>query len=59
MDGYRLGIGFGTPNTVAVLAWPDGRAKPLLFDGSPVLPSAVFAQSSEELLTGGDASLSR
>ena len=40
---FRLGVDFGTSSTVAVLSWPDGRAKPLLFDGSPLLPSAVFA----------------
>jgi hypothetical protein len=26
--GYRLGIDFGTSNTVAVLSWPDRRVKP-------------------------------
>jgi len=37
-SGFRLGIDFGTSNTVAVLRWPDGRVKSLLFDGSPLLP---------------------
>ncbi|HEY3504520.1 MAG TPA: Hsp70 family protein [Actinocatenispora sp.] len=53
--GYRLGVDFGTSNTVAVLRWPDGRARPLLFDGSPLLPSGVFAARDGELLTGRDA----
>ncbi|WP_173068423.1 Hsp70 family protein [Phytohabitans houttuyneae] len=42
-DGYRVGVDLGTSNTAAVLAFPDGRVRPLLFDGSPLLPSAVFA----------------
>jgi actin-like ATPase involved in cell morphogenesis len=40
---YRVGIDLGTSNTAAVLSFPDGRVRPLLFDGSPLLPSAVFA----------------
>ncbi len=53
--GFRLGIDFGTSNTVAVLRWPDGRSKPLLFDGSPLLPSAVYIDPSGSILTGRDA----
>ncbi len=53
--GLRLGIDFGTSNTVAVLRWPDGQARPLLFDGSPLLPSAVYAQPSGGLIVGRDA----
>ncbi|WP_432834150.1 Hsp70 family protein [Dactylosporangium sp. CA-092794] len=52
---YRLGIDFGTSNTVAALAGPDGRVRPLLFDGSPLLPSAVFAGPDTGLLVGADA----
>ncbi|MDG6106004.1 Hsp70 family protein [Dactylosporangium aurantiacum] len=37
-----LGVDFGTSHTVAVARWPDGRARPLLFDGTPLLPSATF-----------------
>jgi hypothetical protein len=33
--GIRLGVDFGTSNTVAVVRWSDGRSRPLLFDGSP------------------------
>ena len=51
----RLGIDFGTSNTVGVLRGPDGRTETLLFDGTPVLPSAVFAGVDGTLLTGRDA----
>ncbi|HEU4426473.1 MAG TPA: Hsp70 family protein, partial [Pilimelia sp.] len=53
--GFRLGIDFGTSHTVAVLRWPDGRLKPLLCDGSPLLPSAVYAEPSGVLAVGRDA----
>ncbi|WP_426504275.1 Hsp70 family protein [Dactylosporangium sp. McL0621] len=51
----HLGIDYGTSNTVAVLRWPDGRSRPLLFDSSPLLPSAVFATVDGRLLVGRDA----
>src|SRR5207244_10546560 len=54
-SGFALGVDFGTSNTVAVLRWPDGRARPLLVDGSPLLPSAVYADPSGTLLVGRDA----
>src|SRR5438034_2640327 len=54
-DAFALGVDFGTSNTVAVMRWPDGRIKPLFFDGSPALLSGVFAGSSGELLAGRDA----
>jgi len=54
-DGYRVGVDLGTSNTAAVLAFPDGRVRPLLFDGSPLLPSAVFADPVAGLLVGRDA----
>ncbi|MCW3815702.1 Hsp70 family protein [Micromonospora sp. DR5-3] len=41
-DGYALGVDLGTSNTVAVLRWPDGRTRPLLVDGHPILPSGVY-----------------
>lgn len=58
--GPRLGIDFGTSHTVSLVAWPDGRVRPLLFDGSPLLPSAVCADSpgtvgNGSLLVGRDA----
>jgi hypothetical protein len=48
-------VDFGTSNTVAVLGLPDGRVRPLLFDGSPTLPSSVFLDPSGGLLVGRDA----
>src|SRR5215831_1809801 len=53
--GIRLGVDFGTSNTVAVMRWPDNRARTLLFDGSPLLPSAVYAESGGALAVGRDA----
>ncbi|GLZ80226.1 hypothetical protein Afil01_50330 [Actinorhabdospora filicis] len=50
-----LGIDFGTSNTVAVLRRGDGRVEPVLFDGSPLLPSAVFAGDDGRLIVGADA----
>ncbi len=55
MADYRLGIDFGTSSTVACLRWPDGRTRPLLFDGSPLLPSAVYLADDGRLLVGRDA----
>jgi actin-like ATPase involved in cell morphogenesis len=49
-----LGVDFGTSHTVAVARWPDGRARPLLFDGTPLLPSATFWEGGE-LVVGRDA----
>ncbi|WP_432986544.1 Hsp70 family protein [Dactylosporangium sp. CA-233914] len=49
-----LGVDFGTSHTVAVARWPDGRARPLLFDGSPLLPSAVTLEE-QGLVVGRDA----
>ncbi|MBN1172408.1 MAG: Hsp70 family protein [Micromonosporaceae bacterium] len=54
-DNVLLGVDFGTSNTVAVLRWRDGRARPLLFDGSPLLPSAVYAEPGGSLIVGRDA----
>jgi Ethanolamine utilization protein EutJ (predicted chaperonin) len=53
--GIRLGVDFGTSNTVAVVRWPDSRARTLLFDGSPLLPSAVYAEPNGHLVVGRDA----
>jgi glycine betaine/choline ABC-type transport system substrate-binding protein len=53
--GFRLGVDFGTTNTVAALAWPDGAIRPLIFDGSPTLPSAVYRGTDGILLAGRDA----
>ncbi|GAB3827566.1 Hsp70 family protein [Dactylosporangium cerinum] len=51
----RLAIDFGTSNTVGMMTGPNGTARPLLFDASPLLPSAVFATSDGSLLVGADA----
>ncbi|MEV6521598.1 Hsp70 family protein [Longispora sp. NPDC051575] len=52
---FRLGVDFGTSSTVAVLEWPDGRTRPLLFDGTPLLSSAVFSAPDRGLLIGREA----
>jgi actin-like ATPase involved in cell morphogenesis len=52
---HALGVDFGTSNTVAVARWPDGRARPILVDGSPLLPSAVYAEPDGTLIVGRDA----
>jgi molecular chaperone HscA len=53
--GYALGVDLGTSNTVAVLRWPDGRTRPLLFDGAPIMPSGVYADERGQLHVGRDA----
>src|SRR4029453_1073471 len=47
-------IDFGTSHTVAMCQWGAGSVYPLLFDASPLLPSAVLATDSR-LLVGRDA----
>src|SRR5690349_13426841 len=54
-QGFAIGVDLGTSNTVAVVRWPDGRTRPLLVDGSPVMPSGVYADESGQLLVGRDA----
>jgi len=54
-QGFALGVDLGTSNTVAVLRWPDGRTRPLLFDGLPVLPSAAYLDPNGMLHVGRDA----
>ncbi|MGS2619784.1 Hsp70 family protein [Micromonospora sp. LZ34] len=48
----RLAIDCGTTSTVAVLAWPDGSAAPLSFDGTPHLPSGVYLSADGDVWTG-------
>ena len=55
IDGFVLGVDLGTSHTVAMLRHPDGRTRPLLFDGQPLLPSAVFLDASGRLHVGVDA----
>ncbi|WNM37098.1 Hsp70 family protein [Micromonospora halotolerans] len=54
-DGFALGVDLGTSNTVAVLRWPDGRTRPLLVEGEPILPSGVYADTDGRLHVGRDA----
>ncbi|GAB3828003.1 Hsp70 family protein [Dactylosporangium cerinum] len=51
----RLGIDFGTSTTVAVLAADGREPRPLLFDGSPLMPSAVCLDADGGLVVGRDA----
>jgi hypothetical protein len=51
----RLGIDFGTFTTVAVVAVGTGEPRPLLFDGSPLLRSAVCVDPAGRLMAGRDA----
>src|SRR2546421_9580235 len=55
MVPHRLALDYGTSNTVAVIRRPDGAVRPLLFDSSPLLSSAVFAGSDGRIRIGGDA----
>ncbi|MEN3307090.1 MAG: hypothetical protein V7603_3292 [Micromonosporaceae bacterium] len=55
LRGYAIGVDLGTSNTVAVVRWPDGRTRPLLFDGVPVMPSAVYLDEAGLLHVGRDA----
>jgi hypothetical protein len=52
---HRLAVDLGTSTTIAMLQWPDGRVRPLLFDGSPLLSSAVLLGTDGHLHTGRDA----
>ncbi|WP_179266119.1 Hsp70 family protein [Asanoa hainanensis] len=54
-DGVRLGIDYGTSNTVAVLAQVGREPRTVLFDGSPLLPSGVCLDGTGRLLVGRDA----
>jgi molecular chaperone HscA len=54
-DGFVLGVDLGTSHTVAMLRWPDGRTRPLLFDGRPLMPSAVYLDTTGRLHVGRDA----
>jgi actin-like ATPase involved in cell morphogenesis len=51
----RLGIDFGTSTTVAVISLDEREPRPLLFDGSPLLPSAVCVDPTGRLVVGRDA----
>jgi molecular chaperone DnaK len=51
----RLGIDFGTSHTVGVIALPGREPRTLLFNGGPLLPSAIHAAAGGRLLVGRDA----
>ncbi|GAA2354070.1 Hsp70 family protein [Dactylosporangium salmoneum] len=53
--GVLLGIDFGTFNTVAMVRRGGGEARALLFDGSPLLPSAVLLGGPGDVLSGAEA----
>ena len=55
VDMWAVGIDLGTSNTVAILRSPDGRTRPVLVDGQPVLPSAVYLDHDGTLRVGTDA----
>jgi molecular chaperone HscA len=55
VDGSRLAIDLGTSHTVAAVQRPGRQPQALLFDGSPVLPSGVFASQDGTIHTGRDA----
>jgi molecular chaperone DnaK len=55
VSSASVGIDYGTSNTVAVLRYPDGKVRPLLFDSSPLLPSAVFVNDHGHVVVGQDA----
>ncbi|MET0424252.1 MAG: Hsp70 family protein, partial [Actinoplanes sp.] len=55
IEGFVLGVDLGTSHTVAMLRHPDGRTRPLLFDGRPLMPSAVFLDRTGRLHVGADA----
>src|SRR5262249_1856744 len=54
-EGFGIGVDLGTSNTVAVVRWPDGRTRPLLYDGAPILPSGVLLDEAGRLHVGRDA----
>jgi hypothetical protein len=55
IDGFVLGVDLGTSHTVAMLRHPDGRTRPLLFDGQPLMSSAVYLDTTGRLHVGADA----
>ena len=51
----KLGVDLGTSHTVAMLHRADWPTRPLLFDGKPLLPSAVYLDTTGRLHVGADA----
>jgi molecular chaperone DnaK len=50
-----LAVDLGSSNTAAMVRTPDGRHRALLFDGAPLMPSAVYRTPEGRLLVGRDA----
>ncbi|WP_345515127.1 Hsp70 family protein [Phytohabitans houttuyneae] len=55
IEPSRLGVDLGTTHTVAALAVQGARVQQLLFDSSPLLSSAVYAEVGRPLIAGRDA----
>src|SRR5262249_3583502 len=55
VSGFLVAVDYGTMNTVAALRRPDGQVRPLVVDGSPLLPSAACVGPDGQLLVGRDA----
>ncbi len=55
MPPYQLVVDLGTCHTVAVLRREGQAPRPLLFDGSPLLPSGVYRSPDGTLAVGRDA----
>ncbi|WP_426509435.1 Hsp70 family protein [Dactylosporangium sp. McL0621] len=54
-QGFAIGVDLGTSNTVAVVRHPDGRTRPLLVDGAPIMPSGVYVDEHGRIHVGRDA----
>ncbi|MGI5244284.1 Hsp70 family protein [Dactylosporangium sp. CA-139066] len=52
---HRLAIDLGTCHTVAVVHRGDEAPRALLFDGSPVMPSGIYADEQGRITVGRDA----
>ncbi|GIJ47714.1 hypothetical protein Val02_46000 [Virgisporangium aliadipatigenens] len=52
---YRMAVDLGSCNTVAVVRRAGGEPRALLFDSSPLLPSATFVDGAGALHVGRDA----
>ena len=51
----RLSVDYGTSHTVAMWESERGAPRPVLFDGTPLLPSAVLADADGRVAAGVDA----
>jgi hypothetical protein len=51
----RLSIDCGSASAVAILAWPDGRWTPLLFDGAGQLAAEVYVEADGAVVVGAAA----